>query len=119
MSNGWLRSARGFTIRPPLSGEVRPGSTISLAVRPEKVGISRAGEAITAGRNQLPGEIENVVFLGESTTYVVRAGGEQVRAKLFQDASAGIFAVGDEVTLSWRPEDTNVFAGEDEGFSTR
>ena len=119
VSNGWLRSARGFTLRPPVSDEVQSGSAISLAIRPEKVGIARAGQAITPERNQLPGEIENVVFLGESTTYVVRAGGEQVRAKLFQDASAGIFAVGDEVTLSWRPEDTNVFAGEDEGFSTR
>lgn len=117
VSDGWLRSARGFTVQPPLSGEAPAGSAISLAIRPEKIGIARAGQANSPERNQLAGVIENVVFLGESTTYVVRAGSDQVRAKVFQDANTGIFGIGDAVTLSWRPEDANVFVAEEEGLS--
>ena len=49
------------------------------------------------------GTIEGVVFLGESTTYLVRVDGVLMRAKQFLDASAVGTSVGTPVVLSWLP----------------
>jgi spermidine/putrescine transport system ATP-binding protein len=109
VENGRLRTTRGFTapITPGLTSS--PGTSVVLAVRPEKIVVERSSSPPVEGRNRVQGVIESVVFLGESTTYLVRVGNESFRAKRFHEADTRVLAAGDPVILSWLPEDTNAF----------
>jgi spermidine/putrescine ABC transporter ATP-binding subunit len=109
VENGMVRTARGF-LAPTTPGSVpTPGTSIALAIRPEKISICPNADQPRNGFNSVSGVIESVVFLGESTTYLVRVDGALFRAKRFQDADAAHLSIGTTVTLSWNPEDTSAF----------
>jgi len=78
-------------------GEV--GQSVTLALRPEKIGIA-AGDG---GINQTRGRVTDVVFSGNSTTYRV-AVGEQSMTLFRQNLSGSAIEPGSEVTLSWSGE---------------
>lgn len=85
------------------------GAPVSLTVRPEKTVVHPAGTTLPVGVNHLDGVIESVVFLGESTTFLVRVGTELMRAKRFIDDAGGL-DIGARVVLAWKPADTNAFS---------
>src|SRR6266446_366148 len=60
----------------PVDGGHRPGETLRVAVRPERVQIEAAGRPILNGGSRLEGTIAEVVFLGMYTQFHVdtRAG---------------------------------------------
>jgi spermidine/putrescine ABC transporter ATP-binding subunit len=110
-----LSTERGFVVPAGASETLAPGTTIALAVRPEKVTIGPPfnGRDRDAAINRVDGMLENVVFLGESTTYLVRAGGDLLRAKRVREDGAAHLAQGAPVTLSWLPGDTSAFVTEE------
>ncbi len=73
------------------------GQSVLLALRPEKITLSTEGEA---GMNAVRGNVLDVVFSGNSTTYRV-AVGEQVMTLFRQNLSQGTVAPGSDVVLSW------------------
>ncbi len=97
-------------MRVPEKSAIALGSAIALAVRPERITISAASDTRGDDGNRVRGVVEGIVFLGESTTYLIRAGTDQFRVKRFHEPDGERFRGGDEVTLSWSPADTNVFA---------
>ena len=86
------------------------GADMSVAIRPEKIRLSRrgaAGEHVTV-INQLDGVITDVCYLGGATTYKVKldAGG-MVQASLANSArrDADAYGVGQPVVASFAPGD--------------
>jgi putrescine transport system ATP-binding protein len=78
---------------------LRVGDRAALAIRPERVTISAAGE--TRGT----AEITEVVYLGSNRRYLARlVDGPEVAVRVQAGQRGDDLAVGDRVALSWRPE---------------
>ncbi len=109
IESGLALTDRGL-VAPVANGPaLGPGARVFLAVRPEKLSIAKEPKALAPGTNQLPGIIESVVFLGKSTTYLIRVGDVLIRAKQFVDSSVAEMTAGVGVVLSWLPRDTAAF----------
>jgi putative spermidine/putrescine transport system ATP-binding protein len=80
-----------------------------FTVRPEKIRMLDADEAVAPGFHVEKGSVRDVVYVGMITRYVVDldAGGELVVATQNVDApSDAMAAEGRRVQLAWRPEHT-------------
>ncbi|TJW82672.1 MAG: ABC transporter ATP-binding protein [Mesorhizobium sp.] len=77
-----------------------------LFVRPEHVNISPRGAA-TGVPNVLDGVVEDSLFLGELTRYVVRCGEESITVKQ-QNRGQAQFASGTPVIVSWNTRNSIV-----------
>jgi spermidine/putrescine transport system ATP-binding protein len=113
VENGLARTERGLMASVTPGAALPPGSQIFLTVRPEKISIASELEAPRAGTNRVTGIIESVVFLGESTTYLVRVDNMIFRAKQFVDSNVAEMTAGAPVVLSWLPRDTHAFPADD------
>ena len=90
------------------SGETK----LSVAIRPEKVKLSRRGPVSEAGRemaiNSLDGVIADICYLGGTTTYKVKldAGGT-VQASVVNSARLDVdaYSVNQNVVAWFTPED--------------
>jgi spermidine/putrescine transport system ATP-binding protein len=84
----------------PLRG-IKPDGDLAVAVRPEKI---RIGTEITDADCRLRGRLQEIIYQGTFTQYVVTTTGshEQVLVHWQNSAdSRDLAAVGDEVWLSW------------------
>jgi spermidine/putrescine transport system ATP-binding protein len=86
----------------------RPGSPLSIGVRPEKTVAVPAGERPDPGlANGIPGTVTDVSFTGLSTQYLVRTPWGQEVSVFAQNAGGEQRVVtGDAVTVAWRAEHT-------------
>ncbi|KQW53514.1 spermidine/putrescine ABC transporter ATP-binding protein [Nocardioides sp. Root1257] len=77
-----------------------------VGIRPEKVLIGEPGEALDAPGNTIPGGVvTDVSFVGVSTQYLVRMPWGQELGVFEQNTGRRrMFATGEQVELSWRPE---------------
>ena len=81
------------------------GDEVTLAVRPEKLHISRATEPEPGGLNRLAGTVASVLYAGSTITYQVTCG-EVAVTVLEQNREARPIEQGEPVTVSWLPEHT-------------
>ncbi|MBB4117028.1 putative spermidine/putrescine transport system ATP-binding protein [Rhizobium sp. BK226] len=88
-----------------LSGQT-DGDRGWMFVRPENVEIDLRS-AVVDLPNALEGIVENALFLGEMTRYLVRCGDETITVKR-QNRGQTHFAGGTPVTVSWKAEDCTV-----------
>lgn len=80
-----------------------PGQAATFAVRPEKIAVQAEGEACP---HCVPGRVEEVVYSGTDTRYVVRVTDRSTLVARVQNVNAGgvsPFQTGDGVYLSWDP----------------
>jgi len=82
------------------------GQTVTVAVRPEKIRLHRDRPSKSA--NALPGEIENVVYIGTDTQYIIRLT-NRARLKVREQNLTPLlttvpFSPGDQVIAEWQPE---------------
>jgi putative spermidine/putrescine transport system ATP-binding protein len=85
-----------------------PGTTVCLAVRPERLTIAKPGES-RGDWNEVGGRVEEVIYVGEGTRYRVRThGGHLVRAKQLNGWDVPRYDVGADVTVSWRVADARL-----------
>jgi spermidine/putrescine transport system ATP-binding protein len=89
---------------------LQPGQPIYLSIRPEKVHISRERPEEKPRRNALPAVVEDVIYLGSTTKYWVRAGGYRIQVLRQHDR---YFL--DEKPLRWK-EDCWIWWHADDGF---
>jgi len=89
-------------------GEVK----FSVAIRPEKVKLSRRGPASEAGRetaiNQLDGVIADICYLGGTTTYKVKLdGGGLLQASVANSARLDVdaYSLNQHVVAWFSPDD--------------
>jgi len=87
---------------------VRPGDTIHLSLRPEKLMVTRERPAAKTNANAVRGTVEDVIYYGSHTRYWVRSGEwrlcaeTQHRTFLLDEAPP---KWGDEVWLGWHAND--------------
>jgi spermidine/putrescine transport system ATP-binding protein len=96
----------GIDVSIPAVRAHAPESQGWIGIRPEKVLIGDVGEQLDAPGNTIPGGVvTDVSFVGVSTQYLVRMPwGQELQIFSQNTGRHRIFATGDQVELSWRPE---------------
>jgi len=96
----------GIPVSVPTGRAHTPGDRGWVGIRPEKVLIGDEGEQLDAPGNTIPGGVvSDVSFVGVSTQYLVRMPwGQELQVFSQNTGRHRLFAVGDKVELSWRPE---------------
>jgi spermidine/putrescine transport system ATP-binding protein len=96
----------GIDVSVPADRVHADGDRGWIGIRPEKVLIGEEGEALDAPGNTIPGGVvTDVSFVGVSTQYLVRMPwGQELQVFEQNTGRRRIFAVGDTVELSWRPQ---------------
>jgi spermidine/putrescine transport system ATP-binding protein len=107
-----MRVGDGGRVEIRVGPEVRLGEHLTVAVRPERVGIAPPEAASAGSGTRLRGTVRQVVYLGTLTQYYVEValGPTMVVHELSGDRTAEL-REGDPVTLSWGAEDGSVLAG--------
>jgi spermidine/putrescine transport system ATP-binding protein len=93
------------------NGHADPGANVTVAVRPEKLDLRPMSDPTS---NYLVGHVDEQIFIGTDTRYVVRLpDNNQIVARVQNgiDPNEQTFAVGDEVKVVCQPEHTLVLEG--------
>jgi spermidine/putrescine transport system ATP-binding protein len=95
-----------------------PGSTLRVAIRPERVwvlapGSTRAAEPAAAGSSRLGGAVTAVDYVGPLTTYRIETAFGSISAQEANDTLAPDFEVGDRVVVTWAPDAAFVLPASD------
>jgi spermidine/putrescine transport system ATP-binding protein len=100
----------GTTIR--VAHEATAGSELTVAIRPEHVGLRRPDSDRDPSLDALHGEVTLVSFLGNAILYEVTgdSGDPPTRIRIRQGNAPGIehFDVGDRVRVRWAPSSATV-----------
>ena len=100
-SDGTVESAAFGRVRTtdPLPAA---GSGAMLAVRPEKMRLAAPGDSDSGSdeENRIDGVVRQIVFSGNSVTYILDSRGETIRV-FAQNSGDQSFAVGDPVAVLW------------------
>ena len=88
--------------------DARPGEVRSIALRPEAIYLTSAGE----GANTMQGEIDDVNFLGAIVRIRVRFAKTAISLDTFNNPNAPPPARGETVTVSFMPDDVLVLDAE-------
>lgn len=87
-------------------GHVAPGTECWVAVRPEKISISKEAPSTDGGRNQTVGTVKEIAYLGDVSIYEIELDtGKRVRvtAPMVTRRTEMPITWEDRVYLSWRP----------------
>jgi putative spermidine/putrescine transport system ATP-binding protein len=93
-------------VLPPEMGSIL--GEISVSIRPEKLEIGSTGEDQPGFR----GEVEELIYVGENTKYIVKTAGEKVVIKHQNRKETLLFKRGDQVTVRLNPADLTIFRKE-------
>jgi len=88
-----------------MAGKPPEGATVTVAIRPEKMRIARAGEDALPGENRLEATVKEIVYAGAVSTYLLERGGAQIKL-IAQNRETQAATIGDTVTLLWSPTHT-------------
>jgi len=88
-----------------VAGKVLEGTTATVAVRPEKMRIARAGEADGAEDNRIDATIKEIIYAGAVSTYMLESGDAEIKL-VAQNRETQAATIGDVVTLLWSPTHT-------------
>ncbi len=92
----------GLQVQAPPVGKFSDGQEVCISVRPEQMKLHRNGEGQSV-------HIQNRIFLGEHTEYLVRhetLGDFLVLSPRQSEMNEGPFSVGDMAQVSWEPGTT-------------
>jgi spermidine/putrescine transport system ATP-binding protein len=106
--NAVMRLGEDERIVVPVGTGHRPGETVRVAVRPERVEIEAAGNPLLDGGSRLEGTIAEVVFLGMYTQFHVDTRAGAVVSHRLADESLEPLEPGSRVALSWEPEQASL-----------
>jgi spermidine/putrescine transport system ATP-binding protein len=99
----------------PVGADVRPGATLRVAVRPERVQIGPVDRPVPEGGSSLEGSIVQIVYLGMYTQLHVDTRAGRVVSHRLADELTDALAEGSRVLLSWEPEHASVLADASSG----
>jgi len=106
--NAVMRLGEAERIVVPVGDGHRPGETLRVAVRPERVQIEPAGNPVLDGGSRVDGTIADVVFLGMYTQFHVETGVGRLVCHRLADESLAATEAGTRVSLSWEPEQASL-----------
>ena len=114
---GRVRLADDTVIKAQLSGTLESsGGPVTVAIRPERIGISSIPKALGAGVDSseitmLDALLIDSQYIGTDTRYTVRIGDAielVVRIQNIDDRHSAYFAIGQPVKVYWQPSSTTV-----------
>jgi spermidine/putrescine ABC transporter ATP-binding subunit len=96
-------------VRIRREGGIDTGRNIEIAIRPEKIGISKMRKD-KISCNNIGGTIENIVYKGSFTRYYISVGNKFVISsqQVSHEGESEFYKVGDKIYLNWNIED-NLF----------
>ena len=101
LASGWH-----VTGRIGVSGEPAIGAAVCVAVRPERVMLSRDDASTRGHANELKGIVEEILFVGANRKIVLAlATGEKVTSLVPSGSRAGQLTEGMSVLIAWEPRD--------------
>jgi putative spermidine/putrescine transport system ATP-binding protein len=100
-----VRTDDGARLRALASAQCAPHRRIKILLRPEAVRISAQAEQRQHGIN---GIVQDRIFVGQATKYVVAAGNLRIVAQLNSSSRAQAFAPGEQVFIDWSENDSTV-----------
>jgi spermidine/putrescine transport system ATP-binding protein len=107
-----LRLDAGPTVRTADLGGAELGERVHAVVRPEKLGLERAGAAASADSMSVQGQVESSLYLGTATQMIVRLGDGTGMTVLIPNADVAarqqLPAPGDPARLTWSQENIHV-----------
>jgi spermidine/putrescine transport system ATP-binding protein len=106
--NAVMRLGEGERIVVPVGTGHRPGETLRVAVRPERVNIDTAGSPLLDGGSRLEGTIAEIVFLGMYTQFHVDTRAGALVSHRLADELLTPLEPGSRVTLAWEPEQASL-----------
>ena len=80
---------------------------VTVFLRPEAIRLYPANTSVDAA---FKGIVEDIIFVGSTRKYRIRLGKEIILTALETTLGTPQYAVGDDVHISWKPEDCSVFA---------
>jgi ABC-type Fe3+/spermidine/putrescine transport system ATPase subunit len=80
------------------------GSPDAVSIRPEKIHLLGANEAVPDGLQHVRGAVRDVVYLGMYKRYLIDLQGGGDLVVIEQNLDSHTLARGAPVTLAWRPE---------------
>ena len=110
-----VETEAGLTMRGSVRGAGAPsvGDEVHAFVRPEFITAEKAGasaQKTDAGQNVIEGKIDSILFNGANSRVLVRdRAGELIEADVVLTGGAEDLKPRDDVTLSWRAEQTMSF----------
>ena len=104
------RLGDGERVVVPVDAGVRPGFTLRVAVRPERVQIGPPGDPVPDGGSSLQGSIVEIVYLGMYTQIHVETRAGRLISHRIADETTRSLTDGSQVQLSWEPEHASVLA---------
>jgi ABC-type Fe3+/spermidine/putrescine transport system ATPase subunit len=104
------RLGEGDRVVVPVEPGVRPGATLRVAVRPERVQIGPPDGAAPDAGSSLPGSIAEIVYLGMYTQIHVDTRAGRLISHRLADEPLQSLAEGSRVRLTWEPEHASVLA---------
>jgi spermidine/putrescine transport system ATP-binding protein len=107
-ANAVMRLGEAERLVVPIGSGHRPGESVRVAVRPERVQIERAGSPLLNGGSRVEGTIAEVVFLGMYTQFHVDTRAGRLVSHRLADESLRPLEAGSRVALSWEPEQASV-----------
>lgn len=93
--------------RIPASSTLPAGTAVAVSLRPERAQLHRRGAA-PENSPSVDGRLEGVTYLGNALVYTVALDWMTVEVRAENSKSAGIAAVGDDVSVSWHPDAVSV-----------
>lgn len=86
-----------------------PSGPVTLALRPERLALHSATDTTSEGRNRMKARITRRTYFGDVYFYDVDAGLERLlEVKEENRPEIGTHEIGDEVTVSWTPDASNL-----------
>jgi spermidine/putrescine transport system ATP-binding protein len=107
------RLGEGERLVVPVDSGVRPGDSLRIAVRPERVQLG----VETDGGSRLEGTVAEIVYLGMYTQFHVDTAAGRVVCHRLADESVASLQPGARVLLSWEPEHSSVLGGAPSGHA--
>lgn len=89
----------GMPMQGRPSGDLAKGQIVCMSIRPEQMKLHRAGDGLSV-------EVQNRIFLGEHTEYLVKhetLGNFLVLSPRQYEQAGGPFNAGDRALVSWEP----------------
>jgi putative spermidine/putrescine transport system ATP-binding protein len=107
VADGYCKiESNGMRLRARHRGGFRAGQTAFVAVRPERTLLSAIGQTVPDDVNRMTGEISDLIYLGRSRKYVIRAADTDVRVvQQIGSSLDAVFAIGETVAVHWKAED--------------
>ena len=94
-----VRLDNGMPMQGRPSGDLAKGQIVCMSIRPEQMKLHRAGDGLSV-------EVQNRIFLGEHTEYLVKhetLGNFLVLSPRQYEQAGGPFNAGDRALVSWEP----------------